>query len=209
MYKNFEEFYVLYDFGIYDGIAGEANSSNLYYKIWSKMIERCYSDGYHLRQPTYKNVIVCDEWKYFSNFEKWAKANYKDGYVLDKDLLSVDTKIYSPSTCCFIPRTINQSIIDTNKNKELPLGVSHSRGKYRARIRKFGELHNIGSFDYPIEAHISWQKAKIEYFNEIIELFENAVDEKVIISIKRRIDIIENDLKTQKITESFNTILIT
>ena len=77
------------------------------YEIWSNMMARCYSDNYHIKYPTYKNVMVCDDWCNFQNFGKWFNDNYIEGYHLDKDLLSEEAKIYSPETCIFIPPIVN------------------------------------------------------------------------------------------------------
>lgn len=68
------------------------------YRIWSNMIQRCSNpkhDSYSLYGA--KGVIVCDEWKNFAAFSKWAMEN---GYT---DSLSIDRikndKGYSPENC--------------------------------------------------------------------------------------------------------------
>ena len=33
-----------------------------FYKKWKSMLERCYSDKYRERYPTYKSCSVCQEW---------------------------------------------------------------------------------------------------------------------------------------------------
>ena len=43
-----------------------------------------------------------------------------DGKHLDKDLLVCNNKVYSPETCVFVPREINQFLTKSN----------NSRGKY-------------------------------------------------------------------------------
>lgn len=40
------------------------------YKTWYRMLERCYSDKWKNKYPTYKNVTVCKEWLNFQNFAK-------------------------------------------------------------------------------------------------------------------------------------------
>ena len=42
-----------------------------YYGKWVNMLQRCYSELYHDKFPTYKDCTVCEEWKYFSKFKKW------------------------------------------------------------------------------------------------------------------------------------------
>ena len=60
--------------------------------IWLDMMSRCYCEKFHRKYPTYNDCFVCKEWLTFSNFYKWFKDNYIEGYQLDKDILvSADT----------------------------------------------------------------------------------------------------------------------
>ena len=77
------------------------------YNAWAAMLQRCYDSKLHLRNPTYKECSVIEEWYNFQNFAGWFEKNYIDGYQLDKDLLIKGNKIYSPETCCFVPKEIN------------------------------------------------------------------------------------------------------
>ena len=99
------------------------------YKVWCSMLLRCYDDEFHKKHTTYKDCVVCDEWLNFQNFAKWFYENYYeiDGEViaLDKDILSQNNKIYSPSTCIFVPQRIN-SIFTKRK------GVKSHNNKYEA-----------------------------------------------------------------------------
>ena len=88
------------------------------YKYWSNMLRRCYFD----KTKCYEDVFVCNEWLCFEKFEKWFDNNYKDCELkmcLDKDILSYKNnvqKIYSPSTCSFVPTEIN-SVFRANQNR--------------------------------------------------------------------------------------------
>ena len=78
------------------------------YTCWYHMIERCYDKTL----PSYINyggrgVMVCDEWKLYSNFKKWYDDNCIDGYEIDKDIKG--GMIYSPQTCIFISKEHNIS----------------------------------------------------------------------------------------------------
>lgn len=94
---------------------GDFNSLSLDrmpYKSWSRMLERCYSDRWQEKKPTYKGCTVCKEWHNFQNFAKWYVLNYpKDGksYQLDKDLAAYGDrgKVYSPETCVFVSAQVN------------------------------------------------------------------------------------------------------
>ena len=103
-------------FGV--GIMGYAygKDSPKLFDVWRSMIARCYNQ----KNPSYKTyggkgVTVCDRWKRFDYFLEDIKEvpgydqdAINDGkLVLDKDLLSNGTPIYSKETCCFITRGEN------------------------------------------------------------------------------------------------------
>lgn len=92
------------------------------YKIWSCMKYRCYGEKY--KQKCYykdKNIKVCDEWKDFNNFYKWAKDKYFDGSSIDR--IDVNGN-YEPSNCRFVDKYIqannktNNIIIEYNGEKK-------------------------------------------------------------------------------------------
>lgn len=79
------------------------------YSCWHNMLKRCYDYVYKENKISYDGVTVSKEWYNFSNFYKWYKNNYIEGYELDKDLMQIgiDLKVYSKDTCCFLPRIVN------------------------------------------------------------------------------------------------------
>ncbi|MGL4357849.1 MAG: hypothetical protein ACRCSY_04025 [Cetobacterium sp.] len=93
------------------------------YVVWGSMLNRCYSDKFHSRYPTYKECTVCDRWHSFENFfsdiqsldnyDKWVSNEEK--YNLDKDTIVHGNKIYSPSTCRFI--TCKENVSFARKKK--------------------------------------------------------------------------------------------
>ena len=71
------------------------------YHIWNGMIGRCTHKSY----PSYKHygkngVSVCDQWKEYESFKKWALENgYDDNLLIDR----IDNgKGYSPDNCRFV-----------------------------------------------------------------------------------------------------------
>ena len=82
-----------------------------HYVCWRNMIQRCYSEEYHRRQPTYRGCEVCEEWHNYQNFAQWYEDNYYQvpgkKMQLDKDILFPGNKVYSPETCIFVPHNIN------------------------------------------------------------------------------------------------------
>ena len=161
-------------------IHGSVNG--LVYKTWTSMIRRCYSDKYNRFKPTYIECEVCEEWKYFSNFEKWFKDNYKDGFVLDKDILVQGNKVYSPETCCFVPPYINSLLVTNDKNRgKLKLGVYLHQGKYVAQCGINKVQQRIGAFNSEEEAHEAYKKAKYSEIKRVAKesLEKEDIDSKV------------------------------
>lgn len=207
---------MIYGVGIYDGLKGKANNKNKMYQLWSSMLKRCYSEKFLENHPSYIETLVCDEWKYYSKFEEWAKEHYIDNYQLDKDLISGDRKIYSPDTCSFVPKELNTCILESNSNTEYPIGVYYQQkaknrpnellNPYRARIVKYGIVHNLGYYKTPEEAHKEWQIAKISYFNELIYFYTGKVHKKVLDGLQRRIVMLQNDIDNERITKTVNKV---
>jgi len=80
------------------------------YCAWANMLQRCYSEKFHKKQPTYKDCTVCDEWLNFQVFAEWFELNYPDDgvdYELDKDTKNAGNKVYLPETCVFISKSEN------------------------------------------------------------------------------------------------------
>ena len=160
------------------------------YALWQKMLGRAYSEGYHNLRPTYRDVTVCDEWLNFQNFAKWfysqkysqAVDDKMRTYELDKDILSVGNKMYSPNTCCFVPREINTILVKRDKMRgEFPIGVGyHKEGKkFQARLSYFGKGVGLGLFKTPEEAFQAYKKAKESYIKEVAEIWKGRIDDRV------------------------------
>ena len=143
-----------------------------FYKRWSGMIDRCYSADCHERHPTYKDCLVCDEWLTFSNFRAWMKKQDWKGKCLDKDVLIQGNKVYSPETCLFIDENINL-LLNTRdaKRGKYKIGVCYhkSSGKFLSRIRKHGQLINLGSYNNEDDAHKAYLKEKRIYIDSFTE----------------------------------------
>lgn len=78
----------------YNGYIGEGAYQSSYngkcsrnYKVWTDMLKRVYSEEYHIKKPTYKDISLCQEWHNFQNFGKWFEENYKEGWRIDKDVI--------------------------------------------------------------------------------------------------------------------------
>lgn len=140
------------------------------YSCWKSILQRCYSSECQSLHPTYVDCIVCDEWKYYSNFLKWYETNYVEGYQIDKDILQPGNKIYSPEFCIFVPPEINTLLCDSKARRgKYLIGVSfiQREQKFQASISIDGKPKNLGYFDSEIEAHEKWRTTKINRVREI------------------------------------------
>jgi len=134
------------------------------YNTWTGMIEKCYSSDYHIKRPTYKDVTVCIEWHDFQVFGDWYDEQYKeDGWLLDKDLLSGNDKVYSPETCLFIPINLNLFLSRDKGNRDYPVGVERIGSKYISQILCLlsGRRLHLGVFDTIEEADLAYRNNRL------------------------------------------------
>lgn len=150
------------------------------YSAWVGMLTRCYNEKALQRAPTYRGCSVCDEWLTFSNFRKWFYApenGYKQGLHLDKDLIQIGNKVYSPDTCCFVHPRINKLLIKqgrrTYKGMDLPLGVTFSKGRYIAYCSYGDKIKHLGSFSNPDDAYVAYKIAKEAYIKDVAQDYYN------------------------------------
>jgi len=135
-----------------------------YYHRWVGMLKRCYCAKSWLVNPTYKGCTVADKWLYFSNFREWMLTQDYKGLHLDKDILVPRNTVYSETTCCFVPVSVNVFFCGANAIRgEYPIGVSlRSDGKkYKMEcFNPFGKRYN-GSYGTISEAHEAWVEKKV------------------------------------------------
>lgn len=165
------------DSGLVEGIGFNdiPNMKSPAYLMWHNLLKRCYNSKVQERQPRYKGCSVCKEWLVFSNFKVWfenPKNGYRESYQLDKDILVKGNQIYSPETCCFIPRAINCIFgYHQNKSFKLPYGVYLHNGKFRAVLNHNGRNQYLGVFDTPEEAFNVYKQAKESYIKDIAKIY--------------------------------------
>jgi len=159
------------------------NKNSKIYSTWSKMLERCYTD----RKRSYKNVFVCEEWHNFQNFAKWYVENYyelKDEIIeIDKDILIKNNKIYSPQTCIFVPKKINDLIVNHKQNRSsVCLGVTQNTSNYSAvcNIMYNGKkIRYIGTYKTKEEAFNEYKKIKESHIKNVAEIYKNKIPLKL------------------------------
>ena len=140
------------------------------YRCWHNMRHRCKRTK---DNPTYNDVDICVEWRKFSTFLKWFNTMYVDDYELDKDLLG-NGKIYSPVTCCFLPKELNIAIRHKQCNNSTSYyGISKktNRDCYTIQLSMYGKKTHIGYAKTLEEAKEIYDKAKHTYVKELAETY--------------------------------------
>ena len=115
------------------------------YSIWTNMILRVKEDREYLRGDAYAYVVICEEWRTFSGFNEWAvEQDYQDKQI-NNDLISGD--IYSPSTCVFIPSSLNGMVPEKGYLPESGYRgvVERSPGRFMAQVSIDNKSVNLGT----------------------------------------------------------------
>lgn len=141
------------------------------YKIYGAILGRCYGEKQKIHNPAYDGCWVCDEWLLFSNFLKWFKENYKNGYCVDKDILCKGNKCYCPECCCFVPRAINSLITNRRNHRgDSLIGTYKCKsGKYIVHCNKYGKSCTYGVFDTELEAFNVYKIEKESYVKAVAQ----------------------------------------
>ena len=166
------------------------------YDLWQSMLSRCFSEKYQTRQPTYKGCSVSSNFLNYSYFYDWCQEQVGFGKVdekgrswcLDKDLLFVDNKTYSETTCVFVPQEINLFFNDyRNARGEYPLGVSFDKrfGKFQARCAVNGKQQHLGYFNTPQEAFAAYKPFKENLCKQLALKWQSEIDERLFNAMMR------------------------
>lgn len=141
-----------------------------FYRVWHSMLERCYSRKFQENHHTYKDCSVVKEWLAFSNFRAWMVLQDWKGKQLDKDILVIGNKTYSPDNCLFVSHAINSLLNDSEATRGMyPQGVSFdkSSGKYKAQCGVSGKQEMLGTFDSIKSAEDSYLKFKSKLITDV------------------------------------------
>lgn len=177
--------YLGYDYEKNDGLTKA-------YSIWASMIQRCYNEKYLLKRQTYLGCSVSKEFHNFSYFKLWCSKQIgfeESNYHLDKDLLVKGNKIYSPETCCFIPKEINSLLTTTNRSRgNTPLGVSKRQksGNYEVTLCRDNKDSHLGTYSCPVQAFNVYKEAKEDYFRSKAEKYKGKISDEAYEALKNR-----------------------
>ena len=147
-----------------------------YYVAWSSMIRRCYSKKSYIKNPTYINCSVSKEWLLFSNFREWMITQNWKGRALDKDILSQGDKIYSPDTCLFVPKSLNNLLCDrASLRGDYPLGVTFCKrdNLIYSNCVAYGKQIHLGCYKTSEDAHEAYKQFKSKHILEVAEEYKN------------------------------------
>lgn len=137
-----------------------------FYLAWANMLQRCYSEKRHARNPSYIGCHVDPSWHSFMEFKAWMERQVWDGMHLDKDLLFPGNKLYSLETCIFITPQLNKFLCDAGAIRgDWPIGVCWAKREEKFLSRccdpfDGGKHKFLGYFDCPKLAHHAWRAAK-------------------------------------------------
>jgi hypothetical protein len=156
------------------------------YKKWLGMKIRCSPKNWELNKyKSYEGCSCFEDWNIYENFKKWAlltENGYILGYHLDKDILFKGNKVYSPSTCCFVPQEINNLLTNCRRARgKYPIGVAKNRNMFDVHLCCYGVNSCIGTYDTPIKAFNAYKTAKEKYIKELAKKYfqEGKITEKV------------------------------
>lgn len=144
------------------------------YEVWGSKLKNCY--GKSKRSHIYEDVEFCEEWLNFQVFAKWFYSQtkiYGKGGFVDKDLLFLGNREYSPETCVYIPPAVNSLFTGTSGNIS---GVHwcNTQQKWVAQIQR-GELtaqgkkkqSYLGRFNCKQTADTAYYSAKLAHVKEV------------------------------------------
>lgn len=137
------------------------------FTVWRGMLFRCYEKNHN---KSYEQCSVCSEWLSLSDFSKWYYQNYKEGWQLDKDILCDGAKIYSPDTCCFVPREINMCVVGRECKS-----ITYVKGAWQA---SFNQKY-IGRFRTEEDATMAYRRMKAQRIEDLTEKYKQELPSKV------------------------------
>ena len=157
----------------YDGL-----SAPFVYNHYKHMLNRVYNAN-NLNKFSYLDCTVDSSFLDYQNFFEWFKREYYEvngeEMHIDKDILYKNNKVYSPTTCVIVPKTINDLFVKPSKSKGLPVGVflDTGNGMYMAKCGINGIQEYLGEFNTPEEAFAKYKEAKENNIKRVANYYWN------------------------------------
>lgn len=148
------------------------------YTVWSSMIKRCYSGELYV----YSDVVVSPVWHDYQDFAQWWEDQplYKrqDNWQLDKDIVSPESRTYSPNNCRLVPTVINL-LIKKMGPRDYTQGVNyHKRDKaFRAFVVDASGVHKErNGFKSELDAFLWYKSEKEVIVKQLAEKYKSIID---------------------------------
>jgi hypothetical protein len=157
-----------------------AGCRTLEYSFWETMMYRVYGNTKKEVQRIYGDVTVCEEWHNFQNFAEWCQHQkcFEVGAHLDKDLLVVGNKVYSPETSCFIPKHLNVAITGKKHTNTTGFtGVFDEDTGFSASITINSVAVRLGTFESKEKAFSVYKSVKEAYIKALAEVYKDKISE--------------------------------
>lgn len=167
-----------------------SSSKNPHFHTWASLRTRTLDTNFKQRHKSYIDCSLCEEWMCMQNFCDWAESTKpKDTSVkweLDKDLLIEGNKLYSPETCCWLPKEINLFLSKMGEKAIYPKTLKDGSEVYVVFVREGKEKqvekgsHYIGTY-YSYEMAVDkWRWVKKQRLNSLIKQYEHLMSDVVI-----------------------------
>lgn len=177
-----------YEYTIVEGVGrympGLEENRDYEFSFWRTMINRCYSEDFAKRFPTYERCTVCDRWLTYKNFkDDFSKiCNYKESMsnnhrgrlTLDKDILYYNNPIYSLETCCLVPEPVNIFITNKKSNNKSGLIGVHKRNNrnYEVSFTFKNKMVSTTPQETPEAAVREYYSKKRECLHELLDEYD-------------------------------------
>ena len=170
------------DYQVYTRV-GSVRTICPFYRKWTGMLERCFSEKLKLKHKTYEGCEVSEEWLSFMSFKRWMELQDWKGLHLDKDLKVIGNKLYSKDTCLMLDNIVNQFLNDQKFGVGyFPLGVTFKAetGKFVARCHAGGVRLHLGYFDCPYEAENAYLLKKSEVAMAMALMYDGEIKDSLV-----------------------------
>jgi len=161
------------------------------YSTWAGLKDRT-----NKKVEGYEDCSICEDWRRYSNFRAWMVEQDWEDQEIDKDILIPGNRHYSPDTCAFVSRRMNNLFKTVHgSTSDLPMGVHYDneprrRNKpYGVRLVRFNERIRLGRYATVEEAYSVYLNAKADYIYDVAVLER---DTRILPAIVARLPNIRN-----------------
>lgn len=154
------------------------------HRVWKSILQRCYNEKDKNNRVRYRGCTVHPDWHNYQNFAEWFDTNYGENsdndWQVDKDILYKGNKLYSPETCCLVPRSINMLLVNSRSARgDNLIGVRYNGTSYTATVSRFGVQKVVGRFSTELAAYECYKKYKEEHVKEVANLYKDVIESRL------------------------------